>query len=284
MADLLATNDVRVQRRVTRYAITRPTSGPPYNDDTGYPSRDAGTDISGYVVSWAVSQGNRNASSQATLRVMPGLTINIGDEVVVEEQYSNKATGVSGWIKHGTWYAQDLDYSLTANDETGTLTCFDAGHLLSCDIFLGTLEGDIVEIPKGALDLIEDPAVTGGDRYIYADGTAESHTYNWTSTPSAILWADEFPISEEANAIDVVNGRGEVHIERILFGEDRDDGGLENPDDIFCHYWRYALAGDQSDVTLTDATSSTLVVSGASWTIDAYKGQHAIITSGDGMG
>ena len=114
MADLLATNDMRVARKVTRYAITRPTSGPPYNEDTGYPTRDAGTDISEYVASWSVTQGNRNAASQAQLRVMPGLTINIGDEVVVQEMYSNIQTGASAWIKQGTWYVEDLDYSLLA--------------------------------------------------------------------------------------------------------------------------------------------------------------------------
>ena len=284
MDDLLATDFVRVSRKVSRYPITRPLTGPPYNDDTGYPERGSLVNISEYVANWSVSIGNRNAAAQAQLKVKPGLVVNVGDEIVVEEQYSSPSTGASAWIKQGTWYVEDLDYSLMPAEHVGTLTCFDAGYLLSIDEFAGVIEGDIIEVEKKALTLIEDPAVTGGDRRIYADGSAEDHTYNWTQVPQCELWADDKPIDEKTDAIDVVNGKGEVHIERKLFTDDEDDGGLGNPTNIYCHYWRYALEADSVDATLTSVTSSTLVASAATWTVDAFAGQHVIITSGDGAG
>jgi hypothetical protein len=282
LADILATHGLLVERKLTYYAVTLPVGGPPYNTATGWPAYTAGVDITDHLGTWAMTAGNRYAAGEITLELDPNVpTITPGDVIKMEERYTS-ADEVGEWITHGHW-------TLAGQDEgsTGPLSTvgYEAPYILTTDLFIGELKGDLIEVTKKELTKIIDPTTDGGEVYVFVDGTSGTHTWNWANTPSAAqLWADEISFYDKEGACQVVYGDGEVHIERNYFEATEDDGGLETPTAVYAAYWRYVVTGDLVTATVTAADATTITCGASSWTPNEFVNQRCIVTSGDGKG
>jgi len=207
LADILATRGLKVERELTYYAVTLPVGGPPYNGDTGYPAYGVGSDITAYLGEWSMTAGNRFAAGELVLALSPSATITPGDVVRVRERYSS-ATETGDWLTHGHW--------TIAGCEEGSFgplnaTAYESPYLLTTDLFIGEIKGDLIEVEKRALTQTVNPNTDGGEVYVYVDLTSTTTLSGNEATGQTVLSVTDESVFTAGDIAYIWNAARTVH-------------------------------------------------------------------------